>query len=524
MIPQQSYPTEGPHPQHNTMQTTDAQQGESPSSLHYNHNSVGKAVGGQPTHDWSQTTTIAQQQHGNNTLFYQQEEKDYDQYLQQHNHWQHPNSLQQPQERSIAIPILRTTGGQTNTIDPPSDEDEDSSGIIDVELDAIKLRQRYGDQHSSNCVVQSYQERASNQMLKAPYLGSLNHHDDYLSLPPIMSLSEPLDTNTNTNTNANNEPPNEIGGTSYGSLRDSHQRGRFLDGPSSYREPSSGQIRRLDHRVRYHGAPSSSLSSSQPTTSSRMSIGERMQRSIQLKEIRKKEQEEENQESVKQGGLSAMMNQLEIKKPVHDGTSSLLEEERFVLPPAAAYEIPTFRDADDSPTSNNMMMSTSLTAFELLMTTNLSLNENKTTTTKNNNPYGGESSAVSISGEETAMDQQQQHFKTLSRTMSDPTALYQSLGRRMDNLQQFQNANAQPHSSNKNNNIWAPPTMNALSPVNEPMNAGMDSNHHHHHHHHPGYNNPVVTEDVNAFHHYAAASSVDHYPDIDGAFGDMDME
>lgn len=36
---------------------------------------------------------------------------------------------------------------------------------------------------------------------------------------------------------------------SYGSLRESHLGGRFLDGPSSYRDSRSGEIRRYDERL-----------------------------------------------------------------------------------------------------------------------------------------------------------------------------------------------------------------------------------------------------------------------------------
>jgi hypothetical protein len=39
--------------------------------------------------------------------------------------------------------------------------------------------------------------------------------------------------------------------TSYGSLRESNQRGMFLDGPSSYRDSRTGDIRRLEQRVRF---------------------------------------------------------------------------------------------------------------------------------------------------------------------------------------------------------------------------------------------------------------------------------
>jgi hypothetical protein len=252
----------------------------------------------------------------------------------------------------------------------------------------------------------------------------------------------------------------------------------------------SGQIRKLDHRVRYHGAPSQAVS-----------IGERMEQSIKLRKKEQKEQKESGTEEKEvKGSLSAMMNEVE-KKPVNGGSdatqeSTLPEAEQYFTE-ALTYVMPTFGgiqtdEGSESPT----MMSTSLTAFEVLMSSNLSLAEN------NSAPMYNRSQSALFPGE--SEDQE----RLFQRSWSDPTPQYLSINRRMNDLQ----LNAPPPPTTAGNG-WAPYTMNALSPVGEPsmkMN-GVDSNHH------PvGFNHAPL---LNGFDY----SPADHNPDIDGAF-DMDME
>lgn len=196
------------------------------------------------------------------------------------------------------------------------------------------------------------------------------------------------------------EPPDTV--VSYGSLRDSHQRGRFMDGPSSYREPSSGKIRHLDHRLRYHGKQAKELN-----------IGERLQQSRKLKELRQMEESKKLREGSRKkndgsdsndatdGGeeqerkpssLSAMMEDASKTKGVNASGLRAVENARregyspsSVGPERLApiqkdncdtawtttqstHEHVTSMDLMD-PSSRNML-SASLTAFELLKTTN----------------------------------------------------------------------------------------------------------------------------------------------------------
>ena len=205
----------------------------------------------------------------------------YNQYNQQQlHHYQieqiHPPLQVSQLPRSSPIAIVRPPGEEWNKEIEDSDiDDDDGDNVIDVEGDARKLRRKYGTK-----IVQTYHQELSilksseirnhykASVLNAPYLGSLSKSaNQVLSLPP-MSLAG--------DESFLGEPPEST--VSYGSLRDSHERGRFLDGPSSYREPTSGKIRQLDHRLRYHGR--------RPE----LNIGERLQQSRRLKELRKKEE------------------------------------------------------------------------------------------------------------------------------------------------------------------------------------------------------------------------------------------
>lgn len=284
-----------------------------------------------------------------------------------------------------------------------SDGDDDSytdqdnrNRIIDVERDAAKLRRKYG-----NNVVQTFQEQSHHlqesrsrdkSILNAPYLGSLSRSaNQVLSLPPMSLAGGTLLSSTA----AMEEPPESL--TSYGSLRDSHERGQFLDGPSSYREPTSGRIRQLDHRVRYHGR-----------TPPEISIGERMQQTRRLREMRQKELAAKGNSGgggtgsgIDVGGsdetvdgkpealttqrpgtatssLSAMLD--EASKKMSQMTMDTDETGAQVLP-IQSTSIPslgrTERQRGDGngnergmSNPSHMMLSTSLTAFEVLKSSN----------------------------------------------------------------------------------------------------------------------------------------------------------
>lgn len=284
--------------------------------------------------------------------------------------WHPQSQLMQQHSQNRSNPIAIVRGGALQ--DKPEDSDSDES-IIDVELDAIKLRQKYGGE--------THQE--DKKALKAPYLGSLSRSEGFLMSLPPMALSDDF-----------HDPPADI--MSYGSLRDSHQKGRFLDGPSSYREPRSGRIIKLDRRVGYQAAPPA------------QSIGDRIRQAQKQKEIRK-QQEKNESAGGNTSSLSAMMNQVSQQQenprsaqvPVTGGFSNMGVET----------QIPTFGGLDDDYDSPSMMMSTSLTAFEILKTSSFKPEERTPGASFGRPPN-------SLFPVEVAPDDVQ--FKPLARSNSDP--------------------------------------------------------------------------------------------------------
>jgi hypothetical protein len=317
--------------------------------------------------NWTSSPSRQQETH-DNSLTYHQPLGDCE--LQQH---------PEAQARSNPIAILRPPQADEMTAET---DDEDS--VVDVELDAIRLQRKYG----AKVVAATYQTRASEpmisrSMLRAPYFGSLSRSENYLSLPP-MTLSDAYD-----------EPPADVG--SYGSLRDSHQKGRFLDGPASYRDTRTGQLRSLNPRVRYNGVSNSNLS-----------IRERMQQAQQkMNEKKKKETKTETKDHKNTSTLAAMMDQAS-KEP--ETATSAETNNGLPLPPgeSTAAELNQFGELEvnrfEPPA---MMMSTSLTAFEYLLSAN-----------KLNKPSGA---ARSFQPEILEHLVREEQFQPISRSKSDPT-------------------------------------------------------------------------------------------------------
>lgn len=389
--------------------------------------------------------------------------------------------------RSTPIAIKRTThgDGKKDIDESEPDEEEDDDSEIDVEGDAIKLRRKYG-----NKVIQTYNEestilRASDtrlrergSVLNAPYLGSLSKSSNQvLSLPP-MSLTG--------DDSFGGDPPESI--MSYGSLRDSHERGRFLDGPASYREPMSGKIHHLDHRLRYHGR--------QPE----LNIGERLQQSRKLKELREKESKKlkerssdsDTQNSATDGGenkgqkpatssLSAIMADAPqtadtVNKGFQDGYSRIGSESLVPLHTGTNMS-QGLEHGSSMHSSPRVMLSTSLTAFELLTTSN----------TKSP-PYTSDqqdSTTLDVTSSYQKIDfRSQTGFQPLARSMSDPTPGFQNLS-----LSQTTSSRIFP----------------TLQTEGVPMS-------------------PLTTQRMNIFDGTGIRSpNQDHDPNTDGAFGDMDL-
>jgi hypothetical protein len=415
-------------------------------------------------------------------------------------------------QRSSPIAIVKSPGDGGKGVKKNSDSDssdsenDDDDSEIDVEKDAIKLQKKYGP-----TIVQTYQattstdqllkqSRENRPVLNAPYLGSRSRSaNQVLSLPPMSLAGESMFESEN----GHAEPPETI--TSYGSLRDSHERGRFLDGPSSYREPTSGRIRQLDHRLRYHGR------------SSEMSIGERMQQSRKLKEIRQKEQAKQKEGAAgtsgdQKSGLAAMMNEASKHnsssgdEAVTDTTGSYGDE--MMMPIRTGDdETPTFRD-DDQPYTNNgimdapSMLSTSLTAFEMLKMSNVPVPMALGQATSG--------AAVDFNGlvlPPAGLDaNDQRRFQPLARSMSDPTPHLRQLSLRDANQQ------AMP--------LEAASAAAALAPTwsNDPQNMGMQMMP-------QQYHTPGVAVNTNfGYAPQPSTNAADLDPDTEGAFGDMDME
>lgn len=413
--------------------------------------------------------------------------------------------------RSNPIAIIRATGDTKREVDESDFDDDDSE--IDVEGDAIKLQRKYG-----NKVIQSYIQDStimksseprirnkSSSVLNAPYLGSLSKSSNQvLSLPPISLAGDSAYLG---------EPPESI--VSYGSLRDSHERGRFLDGPSSYREPMSGKIRQLDHRLRYHGR--------QPE----LNIGERLQQSRKLKELRlekerKKKQEESNGSAGNDDGerkettssLSAMMRDASQNVDRGGVDNNLVEDNSFLgterLIPIQSENITSSYNNHDYGSSMNLshrsMLSTSMTAFELLKSSNIA--DPSYSATRANDTH-----------QTTTMDfRNSSGFQPLARSMSDPTPRFQNLSL----------------SSDIPVNSGLPPATQTVGG----LSAQMMENHHTTLQN--SKNNYVLANNNNT--HFASPTSMippdqvlmlngmghrsphnDHDPNTDGAFGDMDL-
>jgi len=328
------------------------------------------------------------------------------------------------QLRSSPIAIVRPNNEKANEPTGFETDADDDSEVDVVERDAIRLRRKYGDKVVA---ASSYQPGMTNEansssmfsktMLKAPYLGSLSKAENFLkSLPPI-SLS---DENANYHLG---EPPSEI--TSYGSLRESHQRGKFLDGPSSYREPRSGQIRRLDHRLR--AGPSMSTSHQPP-----LSIGERIEQA-------QRQKKEETGDVVDAGGASRLAMMMD-KASKNDSDTQRGEEiselDSFNLaaaaPSAASHELSAF-DTDEIENYDKFdppnMMATSLTAFEVLhASSQLGAGYQRNHTQRFMQQQQEQSTAAAStrttapsSGLPSEREVREQHFQPLSRSLSDPT-------------------------------------------------------------------------------------------------------
>jgi hypothetical protein len=515
-------------------------------------------------------------------MFYQ-ETHDYVYGHEQPPLWAAQQQQQQQQQdainnkRSSPIAIIRNpiVGPQGRAVQPAAfaftDDDSDNDSAVDVARDALKLKEKYGvggsmnnNSDNANMLVSSisYQgvdndASATTRLLNAPYLGSLSRSVNYLScsLPP-MSLTEqqfPQDLPNTTDMDmdiAGNEDEAEaeaarpiIRNAGYGSLRDSHQKGTFLDGPQSYRDGRSGQIYQLKDRARFHEHSSKSLGTRNNNTS--ISIGDRMEQSRKLKEIQKQKVKTNADEKEKEAAavavataaatssLSAIMDSVTKKmddtetEPPKDSDQPESSSSEPRAPFYAAgvtrlYDISN--DASDEEydgfnSNPRNMMSTSLTAFEILKETSRSggAGAGAGGVLVYNNPYP---SSINDLHENNAPDH---HFQALSRTMSDPTPhLRQGMNHRIMNRHQSALLKVPPPTAGEAAGYELPSSssMEVLSSTNggwSPysfMGGGGATG---------GARIPPMTAGGGGGGGHLT-STEQYDPDIDGAFGDMDME
>ena len=419
---------------------------------------------------------------------------------------------QQQQTKSSPIAIIRShnaTRGLPEDIDLPrgSDDDDDDS-IIDVELDALKLQEKYGD-HEKIAASYSDKKNASASLLKAPYFGSRSLSENYYSLPPIgLSMGSEVV-----------EPLMEIP-AAYGSLRDSHQKGKFLDGPASYRDGRSGQIKRLDHRVRFHS------SSAQPS----ISIGERIQQARKNKEIQK--QKEQVKKEPATSSLSAMMDQVVQKSDdTTDGSKKPTQVYESAAPERASRAFGDVKNFGAGDEDERNMMSTSLTGIEVLMAANRyrppqgNLAQSYAAPSYNSFLSQPHATRVTDTGDHQTTGDYHPDFKSLSRSLSEPTP-HMHIPNRSPGLgalllsqqeeQQILQGPARPGWT-PYGPMADPPSMSLGGdhPVPSLLSDGLAS--------HP-YHPPTMayhSAPVNMPYHLG--SPPDYNPDTDAAF-DMDME
>ena len=259
--------------------------------------------------------------------------------------------------RSSPIAIVRSGEDQKRHPDTSDEEDDDEDGTIDVEFEGLSLASTATSGRTSSRSLPSH-------LLRAPRLGSVpSRNENTLDqcptmLPPAVQSSEnplgptPAGSSSAVRFGDNNE-------TSYGSLRDSHERGRFLDGPSSYRDKRTGDIIRQGgrQRVRFQDSAPASL----PTS---LSIGDRI-RISQQKQAAKKRGSTSQQKSEPTSSLTALLEASPAQRPepepdtplpyVHPGTTS-----------SSNPRTPTFYDQDNENGLPHHMLSTSLTGLEVL--------------------------------------------------------------------------------------------------------------------------------------------------------------
>lgn len=243
--------------------------------------------------------------------------------------------------RSSPIAIKRSSGYDSSGIETSDDEDDES--LVDVERDAVKL----GLVSDTNDINMS--RSLPSRLLRAPRLGSVPTNEDYISYRNIPSATLPPPMTLNDQSfSLSGVLPEQT--TSYGSLRESNMKGTFFDGPSSYRDSRTGDIRRLEQRVRFTQKDDSS--ETQGGESSCLSIRDRIKKARE-----KKEKEAADAPKKPTSSLAAMFdgNEQSDTKPSAEDAAADFQNRSFM---------------DSSPFYETALpsgaLSTSLTGLEML--------------------------------------------------------------------------------------------------------------------------------------------------------------
>lgn len=272
-----------------------------------------------------------------------------------------------PRSRSRPIAIRRSS--REFSADASDENEEDDDGVIDVERDAIRIGAR---------------SLPSRLLLRAPFLGSVPSSSIRLSsnemLPPAAASEQTTDTTT-----------------SYGSLRESNMRGRFWDGPSSYRDGRTGNIHRANV-VRFQ----------QDFDIPSLSIRERMQQTKQ----------QSPPTSAPSSTLAAMLEQ---EPSAGKQSNKLLQNDQDV------WDRPLYQQND--AVSSEHMLSTSLTSLEIMRGAFRAPNtRTSTTTTPTATSFSSPSTRTTKNSRVPSLDtltefpgDRHGNNSILSRSLSDPT-------------------------------------------------------------------------------------------------------
>lgn len=294
------------------------------------------------------------------------------------------NSLQ---SSSNPIPVMGTSSKAARNQKNRTQKDEDDDSTTGSEggnmLEDNDSRSRLHSPFSRFGDAPSVPQSLPNRFLRAPRLGSVAVDRMYLGqIPPIdmnpgaitagdlpsfqfgsqrrsssSSISYSLQRDqyySSSYRKSNNQQADKV---SYGSLRESQLEGRFLDGPSSYRDRRTGELHPLVRHPPQRPGDAQKNDKSNATANNQektLSIGERIERNLQ----EQKRKTNDQSSSISTTGTSNLSALLQEKKPT-------------AVPPSAsatarAPRTSTFYDHEPFTTYKDDMMSTSLTGLEIL--------------------------------------------------------------------------------------------------------------------------------------------------------------